>query len=126
MFDVGFFELVIIMIIALLVVGPERLPKLARTVGRYAGKARSMFENVRTEVSRELAAEELKRTLEEQAKSTGLHDIVEETRSDLGDVKQSVNAVGDELDKQTSPETSSDSGDKPATAADNNDNVAKP
>ncbi|MBI5461608.1 MAG: twin-arginine translocase subunit TatB [Gammaproteobacteria bacterium] len=79
MFDVGFSELVLILVVALVVVGPERLPKLARTAGLYLGRARRMVSVVKADVQRELAAEDLKRTLQKQAESVGLHDIVEET-----------------------------------------------
>ena len=80
MFDVGFSELLLILVVALVVVGPERLPRLVRTAGIYLGRARRSIASVKADVQRELAAEELKRTLQEQAKSVGLHDIVEETK----------------------------------------------
>ena len=47
MFDMGFWEVVLIFVILLIVVGPERLPKLARTVGLWVGKARTMVSSVR-------------------------------------------------------------------------------
>lgn len=80
MFDIGFSELILIMVVVLLVVGPERLPKVARTAGLYLGRARRMVATVKADVARELAAEELKQTLQKQVESTGLHDIIEETR----------------------------------------------
>ena len=80
MFDVGFSEIILIMVVALVVVGPERLPKLARTAGLYLGRMRRMVATVKADVQRELAAEDLKRTLQKQVESVGLHDIVEETR----------------------------------------------
>lgn len=78
MFDIGFWELILIAIVALVVIGPERLPRVARTAGLYMGRARRMIATVKADVQRELAAEELKRTLEKQADSAGLHEIVEE------------------------------------------------
>ena len=63
MFDVGFSELVLIAVVALLVLGPERLPGAARTVGALLRKARHSFESVKAEVEREVRDEELKRVL---------------------------------------------------------------
>lgn len=79
MFDVGFSEILLILVVALVVVGPERLPKLVRTAGLYLGRARRMVAAVKADVQRELAAEELKQTLQKQVESVGLHDIIEET-----------------------------------------------
>jgi Tat protein translocase TatB subunit len=53
MFEVGFTEIVLILGIALLVLGPERLPKLAADVGRWAGRARSMARQLRTQLEQE-------------------------------------------------------------------------
>ena len=61
----GFGELVIIAVIALLVAGPERLPQMLRTVGVWVNKIRRVVGNVKSEIEREIAAEELKRSLEE-------------------------------------------------------------
>ncbi|NQZ53751.1 MAG: twin-arginine translocase subunit TatB [Piscirickettsiaceae bacterium] len=63
MFDIGFWELLLIAIVALVVVGPERLPKLVRVTGLWVGKANASLQAVRSEISRELRAEELKQTL---------------------------------------------------------------
>ncbi len=79
MFDVGFSEILLIMVVALVVVGPERLPKLVRTAGLYLGRARRMVAAVKADVQRELATEELKQTLQKQVEAVGVHDIIEET-----------------------------------------------
>lgn len=64
MFDVGFWELVLIALLCLLVVGPERLPRLARTAGVIVGRAKLMVEKVKAEVDRELDAEALREELD--------------------------------------------------------------
>lgn len=66
MFDIGFFELLFIAIIALLVLGPERLPKAARAVGSWVGKAKRMMNQLSRELDREIEAEELKQELLKQ------------------------------------------------------------
>ena len=93
MFDVGFFELLLISVVALLVIGPERLPKVARTAGMWIGRGRRMLMSVKSDIEKELKAEELKRVLEEQAKSTGVHEILDDTRSALNDVRQETESV---------------------------------
>ena len=73
MFYVSFWELLIIGAIALVVVGPERLPRLMRTLGLWVGRARASFQSVRDEVEREVNAEGLRETraaLNRQAKET--------------------------------------------------------
>jgi len=67
MFDIGTGELGLIAIIALLVLGPERLPRAARTTGALLRKARQSWQTVRAEIERELAAEELKHSLQSTA-----------------------------------------------------------
>ena len=78
MFDIGFWELVIIGVVALLVIGPERLPKLARVAGLWVGRARRTLSSVKAEIDRELKAEELKQILEKQARSNPLESILDE------------------------------------------------
>ena len=93
MFDVGFWELVIIAVVALLVVGPERLPKLARTLGLWLGKGRRLLSSVKADIDRELRAEELKSILDKQARSNPLEEIVEDTRSAARDIEKSAGEV---------------------------------
>ena len=61
MFEVGFSEIAVIAVIALIVLGPERLPKAARMAGTFLRKARRSFESLKLEVERELEADELKK-----------------------------------------------------------------
>lgn len=61
MFDVGFSELIVISIVALVVIGPERLPKVARTVGHLLGRMQRYVNDVKTDISREMQLDELKK-----------------------------------------------------------------
>jgi len=79
MFEIGIWELVLIMVIALIVIGPERLPEVARNVGRWVGKARGMVRSVKAEIDRELAAEELQRVLSKQAASVDPFEMIEKS-----------------------------------------------
>jgi len=88
MFDIGFWELMIIGIVALLVVGPERLPKLAYTAGKWLGKGRSMLSTVKAEINKEMKAEELKQILEKQKQQLNpLEEVIEETTSAVRELK---------------------------------------
>ena len=69
MFDIGFSELVVIGIVALLVLGPERLPKVARTTGHLLGRLQRYVADVKSDINREMQLDELKRLQEEARKS---------------------------------------------------------
>ncbi|MEW8032284.1 MAG: Sec-independent protein translocase protein TatB, partial [Candidatus Thiodiazotropha endolucinida] len=88
MFDVGFWELTIIALVALIVIGPERLPKVARTAGLWLGRGRRFIANVKADIDKEIKAEELREVIEKQATlANPVHEIVEETRKDLNEIK---------------------------------------
>lgn len=63
MFDIGFWEILLIAVVALVVVGPERLPKLIRVTGLWIGRANASFQSIKREITQELRAEELKQSL---------------------------------------------------------------
>lgn len=67
MFDIGFTELMVIFVVALLVVGPDRLPSVARKIGLYIGKMRRSFQSIKDEVEQELEIEAVKAQLKENA-----------------------------------------------------------
>lgn len=94
MFDIGFWELTVIGVVALLVIGPERLPRVARTAGLWLGRARRFVGTVKADIDREIAADELKKTLARQAETSGLYDVVEDTRQTMEQVKESVSETG--------------------------------
>jgi len=78
MFDIGFFEIIIIAIIALLVIGPERLPHAARMAGTWIGKIRRTVLSVKEELEQEVNLHEMKKRVEEQLmKDASLNDLKE-------------------------------------------------
>jgi len=83
MFDLSMVELGVIALVALLVLGPERLPKAARTLGFYVRKARQSWYSVRAEFERELAAEELRRSLKLDEVHATLQDTARAARDGL-------------------------------------------
>nr|WP_295382635.1 Sec-independent protein translocase protein TatB [Pseudoxanthomonas sp.] len=97
MFDIGFPELVVIAIVALIVLGPERLPKVARFAGLWVRRARAQWHSVKDELERELAADELKRSLrdtEEALRETErkVRESAAETEREFDDLRASVKA----------------------------------
>ncbi len=116
MFDVGFWELSIIAIVALVVIGPERLPKVARTAGHWIGRGRRFVASVKADIDKEIKAEELKQILEEQAqKANPLHEIIEETEQEFETIKRSTQQVTHDAKK--SVEDSSGSTDNKSSSA---------
>jgi len=107
MFDIGFWELTIIGVVALLVIGPERLPRVARTTGLWLGRARRFVSSVKADIDREIAADELKKALAKQAESTGLYDIVEDTKRTIQDT-QDVISEQPETENKTLAQKSND------------------
>lgn len=96
MFDVGFSELIMVGLIALLVIGPERLPKAARIAGYWLGKTRSTIANVKAEIKQELHAEEMRQLLQQQQSiAEELQQIASETEVAVDDINQSIQ-VGNE------------------------------
>ncbi len=66
MFDIGFWEIFLIMVLALIVIGPERLPRAARTAGYWVGRARRFVEGVKSDVEQEFDVDEFKRLVHNQ------------------------------------------------------------
>ncbi|MEM7406626.1 MAG: Sec-independent protein translocase protein TatB [Pseudomonadota bacterium] len=124
MFDVGLQELFLIGLIGLVVIGPKRLPKLARTLGVYVGKMRRFVTDVRSDVERELRAEELRQNFDvgdeiedvkramESATSefTAAHDVVQEVQQEIAETNRAFAVPdGDDADESAADPTTSES-----------------
>jgi len=93
MFDIGFWELALIGVVALLVVGPDRLPALARTVGLWVGRIRRYVSTVRDDIEREIQADELKSLLSKTDDLNPLKDIIEETTNTIGEANKELSGA---------------------------------
>ena len=90
MFDIGFSELMVIAVVALIVIGPERLPKVARTVGLLFGRMQRYVNDVKADISREMALDDLRK----------LQANIQDTANSLEQsMKQEVGAVESDLNK---------------------------
>ena len=86
MFDVGFAEILLLSLVGLMVLGPERLPRVARTLGGLARKARSSWLNLKRSIEAEMRAEELKEPLKH---------FQDELKSTVDEVKSGVSSIKD-------------------------------
>ncbi|TVO57464.1 Sec-independent protein translocase protein TatB [Denitromonas halophila] len=98
MFDIGFTELMIIAIVGLVVIGPERLPKVARTVGHMLGRLQRYVGDVKSDIQREMHLEDLKKLQKEMTDSardleSGLRGQAAAVKADLDDTAKSVNSA---------------------------------
>ena len=88
MFDVGFSELIVIGIVALVVIGPERLPKVARTVGLLLGRMQRYVNEVKADINREMQLDELKQLKEDMQESA--RNFESQLSSQMRSLEQSV------------------------------------
>src|SRR5512143_1904253 len=95
MFDIGFSEIVVIAIVALIVIGPERLPKTARTLGHLFGRLQRYVNEVKADINREIELDEL-RKLRQQVQ-TAARDIETSISSAAREVESGVRAVESDL-----------------------------
>lgn len=97
MFDIGFSELLLIAVVALVVLGPERLPKAARFAGLWVRRARNQWDSVKQELERELQAEELQRNLRSVRESVqqaerGLQEGATQLHGEVDALRREVDA----------------------------------
>lgn len=90
MFDIGFSELIVIALVALIVIGPERLPRVARTAGHMLGRLQRYVNDVKADISREMQVEELKR-LQQEIESSA-RDMELTVKQEVSGVEESLNA----------------------------------
>lgn len=114
MFEIGFSELLLCFIVALVVLGPERLPKVARTVGRWAGQARGYLRNLSAELDRESQLSELKQQLEDAQRlvseqQRAVRNMMDRYSGDVTNIgRDTVNAIGDDSAKAITAEAVSE------------------
>ncbi|OAI17870.1 MULTISPECIES: Sec-independent protein translocase protein TatB [Methylomonas] len=92
MFEVGFSELLMIGLVALLVLGPEKLPKAARIAGLWVGKARGIISTAKAEIKQELQAEEMRQLLQQRIGADELQQALRDTQSAVDDINFSLQA----------------------------------
>ena len=96
MFDIGFSELMVIAVVALIVIGPERLPKVARTLGHLFGRMQRYVNDVKADISREMELDELKKlqsTMQDAARSfeQSVTSSVSTAESEIQKIAQEAN-----------------------------------
>lgn len=112
MFDVSFTELMVIGVIALIVIGPERLPKVARTVGHLLGRAQRYVNDVKSDIQREIELDELRKfksEMDDAASSvkTSLRDTENSLRTNLNDTAREATQGISDLKKEVETPTGS-------------------
>ena len=90
MFDVGFWELALIGVITLLVVGPERMPQIARKAGYYLGKVKRFIAKIQEDVGDEIEADKLKKHLNLEYKDSNIVEIFDDAKKSLDEIKRDV------------------------------------
>ena len=104
MFDIGFSELVLLAVVGLLVLGPERLPGAIRTGSLWLGKLRRSFNNIRAEIEREINADEIRQDLHNEGIMESLKQAEQDLRSGLEATDESA-GTGTSDDEGPSSET---------------------
>src|SRR5512142_1119878 len=105
MFDIGFSELLVIGVVALIVIGPERLPKVARTLGHMFGRLQRYVNEVKADINREMELDEL-RKLQSQVQSAA-RDIEQSVAHTAQQMEAGVRSVESDLNRAASAETTS-------------------
>lgn len=97
MFDIGFSELLLIAVVALIVIGPERLPKVARTVGALFGRMQRYVNDVKADISREMALDDLRKL------QTSMQDTMRSVEDSVNQEVRSAESEMNEMASDTQP-----------------------
>lgn len=116
MFDIGFSELLVIAVVALIVIGPERLPKVARTLGHLFGRMQRYVNDVKADISREMELDELRKmqsSMEDAAREfqSSVNTGVSEAEREMNRLAQDTQSAVDAYTETPAP------GEPPASAA---------
>lgn len=112
MFDLGFSELMVIGVVALVVVGPERLPKVARQAGQWLGKLQRYVSDVKSDINRQMELEEL-RSLQKEV-TAAARDMESSLKATVNETQAELNSISEAL---TSNPSDSPSGSVPTSPA---------
>jgi len=108
MFDIGFSEMMVIAVLALIVIGPERLPRVARTLGHLAGRLQRYVADVKADINRDVELDELRKMRDsmQQAASNFQNSVNEEVSkasAEVSKVESELNAAAASLEKPQEP-----------------------
>lgn len=114
MFDVGFSEMMVIAVVALVVIGPERLPKVARTLGHLFGRLQRYVNDVKADINREMELEELRKFKDQfqdtaQSLERTIYDETKQSEAQMQEIGASVTEAGTVESSQSLTEVTADS-----------------
>ena len=117
MFEVGFGELVLLFIVALLVLGPEKMPQAIRTGGLWLGRLKRGYQNIRADIEREIGADEIRRQLHNEEVMRSLNSSRDEMERLRQDFNSGVNTLRQETGSKASLEHAAPQATAPEHAA---------
>src|SRR5688572_21999003 len=98
MFDIGFSELMVIGVVALIVIGPEKLPRMARTVGHLAGRLQRYVSDVKADINREIELDELRKMRDSMQQAASNFESTVQT--EMNKTETELNKSVDDLNKE--------------------------
>lgn len=126
MFDIGFSELLLIAVVALIVLGPEKLPKAARLAGLWVRRAKASWYSVKSELERELAAEELQRSLRDTHAAIGAEQLGQKLRDTADAARTALQPMATTAAPAPPDSDHTNQQPLPVSAAPDNDATAAP
>ena len=114
MFDIGFSEMLVIGIVALVVIGPERLPKVARTLGHLFGRLQRYVTQVKTDINREMELAELGKVKTEF--ETAARSFQSDMESKAAEAEREIREAKDAIDRELEAKSAMEGANPPADA----------
>ncbi|MET0356341.1 MAG: Sec-independent protein translocase protein TatB [Cellvibrio sp.] len=93
MFDIGFAEIIVCAIVALIVIGPERMPEAVRTIGLWIGRVKRSLRETRTEIERQIGVDDIRRQLHNEEIMQTLENARRDMDNILSETQQSINSI---------------------------------
>ena len=115
MFDVGFSEIVVIAVVALIVIGPERLPKVARTLGHLFGRMQRYVNDVKSDISREMEIDELRKL--QASVQDAAHAIEQTVKNEVSSTESQLNSIATSAQEAVQPPAGESASPTSAAAA---------